>query len=78
MWIKDKFGQPINMDHMSSIVVAENTDGGFQVEAWNTTNTTFGVQFAEFLVGPIPVSQADATALRDRIGTMLGVVDLNV
>lgn len=73
MWIKDKYGNPVNMAPMGSLYVSTNPDGGYQVQTNNTTNT----MFAQFLTGTPPMTEADAGTLMNRMADMLGVVDLN-
>jgi hypothetical protein len=74
VWIKDKFGNPINMDTAGSLFVASNSDGGYEVKA----NTPDGTLCGQFLVGTGPVSEADATALLGRMATLLGTEDLTL
>lgn len=74
MFIKDKFGNPVNMNQVLGLWVQPNPDeGGYEVQATNSVLT----EIAQFLTTPgVSETQAEAEATLARIAGMVGVADL--
>jgi hypothetical protein len=77
VWFFDKFGSAINMAQLGSLYVSPDLDGDGAYEVVGNDTTNSATPFCQFAVNA-PMTEAQATALYQRMTQILGVTDLTL